>query len=214
MLARRLLPLACFVLFGCDPDSESVGVGPDSTSGGSGSGGSESSDGTTGGSISGTSMGGSTGGSSGPDDTGEASTGVLADCDLEAIVCEGLENGMVPPDEIVDCGSVELDDPPEAYQAVRDCILQASAAEQTYKGFAAVVGIDSQLVTGYSSTAGAEYVDHRWLSDIGLGFGSISEIDCPPNPVIPDDPDCVPGPMSGLCLGCEGESVQVCAVRR
>ncbi len=226
MLIRRLLPLACILALGCDPDSEPVGEGPESDSGSDSMttmGSSTSGDSTTGmpttagsASASGSSTSGSDSmtsvGSSGfPDDTGGPlldvgdgeTTGSPSECDLEALVCEMVENGKVLPEDVVDCGSVTLENSAEDYAAMRDCILDASESQLAYKGFAQLQGIDSEVWIAYGSLVGVVYGEHQWTYDNYQGAETIWMSTCPPVPT--ENPGCEPGPQIGLCLQCNGE---------
>ncbi len=132
------------------------------------------------------------------------------ECNLEEIVCELVENGKVLPEDIVDCGTVLLADGDQAYADLHTCILESSANQVAYKGFAALPGIDSSVWVGYGSLVGFVYGEHVFHYDGGglAGGEFIDRRDCVP--VALDD--CVPGGVSNLCLQCDSDDyVSVCA---
>lgn len=227
MLIRRLIPLTCVLVLGCDPSPEPVGEAEasggasdsmtssdsttdDSQSGTTGSASDSISSGPPTSTTAVTSMG--TSGSSGFDDlpldvgggTGTDTSSIPGDCALEPLVCEMVEGAKVPPDQVVDCGSVALGDAKDDYGELRNCILAASEEQQAYKGFVQLQGIDSEVWAAWGSIVGFAYTEHRWFYDNYQGNEMVSMSTCTPVPT--EDPDCAPGPQ-GLCLDCaeEGE---------
>lgn len=219
------------LVLACDPDPEPVGEGPTSDGGSdsmssttgdsadttdpsaSGASNSESSSTTTEGETSpptttATTSGAPTGGSGTTDstETGETTDGPPADCDIEELVCEHVENSKVLPEDIVDCGFAMIGDAPEVYMDVRECVLEASEGQQAYKAFVELQGIDSMVVAAYSSLVGFAYTEHYWLYD-SMG-PTAARADCTPIPT--EKPSCVPGPKGGLCLECDTKGALVC----
>lgn len=218
MLLRRLIPLACVAWLGCDPNSEPVGEGPE-TGGGSDSttsadtstsGGSTSA--TSGASMSATSVGDSTPpGETGSLDVGtDETTGGAEVCQFEPTVIDFAESGKVLPQDVVDCGSLPLGSEAQAYQETQDCILASSSGGLAYYAFIELQGIDSEVWEAYSGSPGRAFAEARWFYDNYQGGEQLWSTTCTPTPN--GDPSCVPGAEIGLCLTCEGESVQVCPV--
>lgn len=234
MLFRRLIPLACALLLGCDPAPEPVGEAEasdgesDSMSGGeSTTGGATSVSGSTGSASDSMSSGLPTTttavtsfGSEGTDtdDTDDikldvgGGTGTSTDtddipteCELEPFVCDVVENGKVLPEDVVDCGSVSLDDAADDYGEMQSCILAASAKQQAYKGFAELQGIDSEVWVAWGSIVGFVYSEQQWSYDNDQGVETIWVSTCTP---VQSNPDCAPGPEQGLCLTCSEETEQ------
>lgn len=125
-----------------------------------------------------------------------------SECDLEEIVCEMVENGKVLPKDVVDCGTVTLQDGAQGYADLHTCIVEASAQQAAYKGFAELQGIDSNVWVAYGSFVGFAYTEHVFHYDGGgLAGGEFVDMrQCAPVPL----DDCVPG-LSSLCLFCESE---------
>ncbi|MGH1342151.1 MAG: hypothetical protein ACRBN8_11395 [Nannocystales bacterium] len=126
-------------------------------------------------------------------------------CDLAMYVDEAAAGKTVPED----CGTVTLDDPPEAYVAAHDCVLEASGSEQAYRMVAQIQGIDSSVWVGYAGTVGFVYSESNFAYDGGGNAGGefIWRMDCTPQPVL----DCAPSPSAGICLSCMGENNLVCS---
>ena len=240
MLTRRLFPLACVLLLGCEPESEPVGEGQGSGRGSAGNSTSGGTEETSSGPADPTGDDDSVGNTSGPRlDVGAGSTGgcdeevdcgacppnsidnhgcvdgeyvcdcipIDSECNLEETVCESAENGKLPPEDVVDCGIANLKDTPEAYAAVRDCVLDSSAGQLGYKAFVQTQGIDSDVWTAYSSVVGFAYQEHTWNYDNYQGMETIWVSSCTPMPAA--NPGCEPGPALGLCIECLSEQPEV-----
>ena len=213
-------------MLGCDPKSESVGEGPESssdsdpmtTAGSSTSGGS-----TSGASMSSTSGGDpmtSVGTTEAPGETGntkldvgdDETTGGPQSCEFEPLVIEFAESGKVLPEDVVDCGSVPLGSDAQAYVDIQDCILESSSMSLAYYAFIERESIDSYYWNAYSGSPGLVYAEARWGYDDYFGDQQLWMTPC--TIVSNGDPMCTPGPELGLCLTCEGKSMQVCPAPR
>lgn len=232
MFIRRLIPLACVLVLGCDPSPEPVGEaeasGGDSdsmTSGDSTTGDSTSLSGTTGSAgdsmssgppTTGTTAVTSIGTSEGTDsddtedirldvggETGTDTSPIPTECEFEPLVCAIVEGAKVLPEDVVDCGTVDLGSAGDDYGDMQSCILAASAKQQAYKGFAEVQGIDSEVWIAWGSIVGFVYSEHQWTYDNYQGDETIWMSTCTP---VVSNPDCAPGPKQGLCLTCAEET--------
>lgn len=237
MSIRRLIPLACVLVLGCDPSPEPVGEaeasGGDSdsmTSGDSTTGDSTSLSGTTGSAGDSMSSGPPTTGTTavtsigteGTDsddtedirldvggETGTDTSPMPTECELEPLVCAIVEGAKVLPEDVVDCGTVDLGSAADDYGDVQSCILAASAKQQAYKGFAEVQGIDSEVWTAWGSIVGFVYSEHQWTYDNYQGDETIWMSNCTP---VVSSPGCAPGPEQGLCLTCSEQTEQPAVV--
>lgn len=169
-----------------------------------------------------------TGGSTGPGECEEADCGPCPDgtvleqycdgdtwvcdcvplgdvCDLPTYVDEAANGKTVP----VDCGTVSLDDPDEAYQAAHDCVVAASDAQEAYRMVAQLQGIDSSVWVGYAGVVGFVYGESSFAYDGGGNAGGefIWRSECTPEVIV----DCAPSSTSGMCFTCDGESNLVCS---
>ncbi len=204
MIDRRLLPFTLVLVLGCD-GSKSSNPGPEGTSdtaAESETDGDTDAAGSSGGSSTGdltTSAGTSTGpgGTGGETSTG---TGSTTTCDLNEVVDDAVEGGAVPAEDIVDCGTVVVEDEVSDWVDMRDCILGAAAKQRAYKGFVHRI---NGLWEAFGSVVGEQYDTQHWiLTDTGKVFMER----CDPYAIA----DCEPSPETGTCVSCSGKGNQVC----
>lgn len=125
-------------------------------------------------------------------------------CELEPMVCEVVEGGKVLPEDVVDCGTATVSDDVSVYEAVRDCVLDASQTSAAYKAFVQLQGIDSEVWSAYGAAVGVVYQELLWTYDDHFGNQTIWARTC--TPTASSDATCVPGPEEGLCIVCENEA--------
>lgn len=125
-----------------------------------------------------------------------------SECNLEEVVCDMVENAKVPVEDVVDCGTVTLQDTDQDWQDMQHCITEASGEQLAYKGFAELQGFDSSVWAGYGSLVGFVYSEHIFNYD-GGGLAGGEFIDmrtCVPEPI----DGCTPV-VNNLCFSCDSK---------
>lgn len=204
MLRLRTVPLALVFLLGCDADApEDPAPGGDNSASDSDTDGASDTDADSGGGSSTgsplpTTAGGS-GSTTGSDDS--TGTGAGAACDLVDFVTDAVEGGMVSSEDIVDCGTVQVDDEPSVWLGMQTCVLDAAANEQAYIGF---VHRANGLFEAFGAVLDTDYRTQHWLA---TDSGKVFMERCSEPTVLPD---CDAGTEMGTCIVCFGEGNQVC----